>query len=239
MIDLHVTWNEDGVVDRLVDDLARSAVERAVLGPTGRWAAVDNAASNDQIASAVRAYPELLEGWAVANPWYGQRAADELNRALDAGLGGLKLVPHQQGLTLLSPVLDVVLTVADQRHVPVYVVTGVPVAAEPLQLTELARRWPGIRFVMGRSGRTDFALDIVAALSAAPNIYAETAYNGPGDLRRIIDAIGSERTAFVSDHPENALDLELDRLSHCGLSDDERAHVLGGTARQLGFGGDR
>lgn len=233
MIDLHVSWGDGVPLDGILDALRRSAVDRAILGPTGSWAAVDNTAGNDQVAAAVRAHPELLAGWAVANPWYGERAAVELNRALDAGLVGLELVPHLQGLTLLSPVLGVVLAVAAERGVPVYVVTGVPVASEPLQLTELARRWPSVRFVMGRSGRTDFSLDLIAALEGAPNIYAETAYNGPRDLRRIIDAVGAERVAFASDHPENDLELELDRLHRSGLSDAELAQVLDATARRL------
>jgi hypothetical protein len=57
----------------------------------------------------------------------------------------------------------------------VYVVTGVPVADEPLQLAELARRFPRVTFVMGRSGRTDFSLDLVPALTSAANLVAETA----------------------------------------------------------------
>lgn len=239
MIDAHVRFGEDlGVTD--VDGLLRlldtHGVERAVLGPVGRWVAVDNREGNDAVAAATRHHPDRLAGWATVNPWYGRRALDELRRALDGGLVGLKLVPAQQGVPLLSPLLDHLLAEVAGRGAPVYVVTGVPVAAEPFQLTELARRWPGTHFVMGRSGRTDFALDLVPALAAADNLVAETAYNGAGDLRRIVDAIGPYRMVFASDAPANDLGLELARVRRARFDEDARTQVMGGTAATL-FGG--
>lgn len=241
MIDVHVRFGDDlGVTD--VDDLLllldAHGVRRAVLGPVGRWVAVDNREGNEVVARAVRRHPDRLAGWAAVNPWYGDRAVDELRRALDDGLVGLKLVPAQQGFALLSPLLDGMLTEVAARGVPVYVVTGVPVAAEPFQLTELARRWPTVPFVMGRSGRTDFSLDLVPALCGAGNLVAETAYNGPDHLRRMAAAIGVDRLLFASDLPANDLGLELARFAEAGFDPQARARVTAGVATRL-LGGPR
>ncbi|WDZ82651.1 amidohydrolase family protein [Micromonospora cathayae] len=236
MIDSHVRFGDDlGVtdVDALLRLLDTHGVRRAVLGPVGRWVAVDNREGNETIAAAVRHHPDRLAGWAAANPWYGVRAVDDLRRALDDGLVGLKLAPAQQGFPLLSPLVDGLLHEVAQRAVPVYVVTGIPVAAEPFQLTELARRWPTVPFVMGRSGRTDFALDLVPALSGAANLVAETAYNGPGHLRRVAEAIGVDRMLFASDLPANDLGLELARVDDAGFDEPARAQVLGAVAARL------
>lgn len=236
MIDLHLRFGEEfgfGDVDAVLRALDAYGLDLGVLGPVGRWVAVDNREGNQAVAEATRRHPGRLAGWASVNPWYGRRAVDELRRALDDGLVGLKLVPAQQGLTLLSPLLDDVLAVAAERGVPVYVVTGVPIAAEPLQLTELARRWPTVTFVMGRSGRTDFALDLIPALTGADNLVAETAYNGGGDLRRVAAAIGAGRIAFASDAPANDLGLELARLGRAGFDEPARAQIAAGTAKRL------
>jgi predicted TIM-barrel fold metal-dependent hydrolase len=117
--------------------------------------------------------------------------------------------------------------------VPVYVVTGVPIASMPLQLVELARRYPGVQFIMGRSGRTDFSIDFLPSLQMAPNIYAETAYNLPGTVAALIAAIGVERILFASDAPFTNLELELAKLERVNLEPAARALLMGGNLARL------
>jgi uncharacterized protein len=238
IIDAHVSVGPDpgypspgpGELLRLLD---RSGVDRAVLGPVGAWAAVDNADGNRELSSWVRRHPDRLAAWAAVNPWYGAKAVAEVDRALDDGAVGLKLIPAVQGHSLLSPVLEPVLDAAEARRALVYAVTGTPVAAEPLQLAELARRRPRLVFVMGRSGRTDFALDLVPALTSATNLVAETAYNAAGLIGDLVGRLGAGRVVFASDAPRNLLPLELDRVRRADLGADELAAVLGGSLTEL------
>lgn len=235
--DAHVAAGEHPSLPTLgVDDLLRAldgGADRAVLGPVGRWLAVDNEDGNRTLAAWCDAHPDRLAHWATVNPWYGERAVAELRRAFAAGARGLKLAPSVQGFGLLSPLLEPVLDVAEEHGRPVYVVTGVPVASEPLQLAELALRRPGVTFVMGRSGRTDFSLDLLPALTTAPNLVAETAYNGASLIAGLVAALGAGRVLFSSDVPFNDLALELERVGRAGLADADRAAVLGGTAATL------
>jgi uncharacterized protein len=238
VVDAHVAAGELPHLPALgVDDLLRTldhgGVERGVLAPVGRWVAVDNAEGNDTLLGWAAAHPDRLAAWATVNPWYGERACAELRRAFEAGACGLKLAPSVQGFGLLTPVLEPVLDVAEEYGRPVYVVTGVPVAAEPLQLAELALRRPGLTFVMGRSGRTDFSLDLMPALTTGPNLVAETAYNGASLIAGLVETLGAGRVLFSSDVPLNDLALELERVERAGLSDADRAAVLGGTATAL------
>ena len=213
-------------------DLDAASVDFAVLGPFGHWAAVDNRAGNEVLAGWVREHGDRLAAYATVNPWYSD-AVTELRRALDDGLCGLKLVPAQQGFNLLSPLLEPVLDAIEEYERPVYVVTGIPVVSEPLQLAELALRRPEITFVMGRSGRTDFSLDLVPALETAPNILAETAYNGAGLVTDLVHRLGAERVLFASDAPFNDLTFELERVGRAILDEGERAAVMAGTAVRL------
>ncbi len=129
----------------------------------------------------------------------------------------------------MNPVLEM----AARRRVPLYVVTGVPVAAIPLQLSEMARRYPEVTFIMGRSGRTDFWLDVIPAVRQAPNIYVETVYNLPGTLDGVVQAIGAGRVLFASDAPFTNLKLELDKLELMDVGADARAAILGGNLARL------
>jgi predicted TIM-barrel fold metal-dependent hydrolase len=208
-------------------------ITRATLSPSDRQLAVDNHEGNDLVCAWRNAWPERFWGFAVANPWYGARAVAELTRALDAGLSAIKLHPARQGFVLLEPVLTPIIELAERRGVPVYVVTGVPIASMPLQLVELARRYPGVQFIMGRSGRTDFSIDFLPSLRMAPNIYAETAYNLPGTVAALIAAIGVERILFASDAPFTNLELELAKLERVNLEPAERALLMGGNLARL------
>lgn len=224
--------------DPLLDQLDRHGVTRAVLGPIGRWAAVEEEAGDAVLRTWCDRWPDRFARWAAVNPWWPD-AAVRLRRLLAGGAVGLKLIPAMQGFSLLHlPLVEPLLAVAEEASTPVYVVTGVPIASEPLQVAELARRFPGVTFVLGRSGRTDFALDLQPALRAAPNIVAETAYNGPGLIRSLVDTLGADRVAFASDAPFNDVDLELDRVSAAQLPSEQADLVLGGTARRLLFGGE-
>jgi predicted TIM-barrel fold metal-dependent hydrolase len=86
---------------------------------------------------------------------------------------------------------------------------------------------------MGRSGRTDFSLDLLPALAAVPNLIAETAYNGGELVRDLVAALGAERVVFASDAPFNDLDLEIARIQRAGLAPDDLRAVFAGAARWL------
>lgn len=236
--DAHVFVGQSDLFDvspsGLLDIMDKNGISRAMLSPSDRWLAVDNREGNDAILEAARRWPDRFGGYATANPWYGQRALAELERALDHGLSAIKLHPGRHGFMLLEPLVDGILQLADQRGVPVYVVTGIATASMPLQLAEQARRFPGINFVMGRSGRTDFGwLDLSAAVQQAPNIYLETVYNLPGMLDTLIELVGAERVLFASDTPLTNLALELEKLTQLRAGPAVLPAILGDNLARL------
>jgi predicted TIM-barrel fold metal-dependent hydrolase len=235
--DAHVTLGEGTFsrldLDSLLAQMDAAGVHLALAAPGDRWMAVDNREGNDTILAWVQRHPDRLCGYATVNPWYGRRAIDELTRALAAGLEAVKLHPARQGFGLLDEVAKPIWDFVAERRLPVYVTTGSAMST-PLQLAELARRYPEVPWIMGRSGRTDYGwLDFARATRQATNIYVETAHNAPGAIARMAEKLGAERILFASDLPTTILTMELSKLDD--IDKPDRSLILGGNlARLLG-----
>jgi predicted TIM-barrel fold metal-dependent hydrolase len=175
---------------------------------------------------------------ATVNPWFGEQAVTELGRAVGTGAVGLKLHPALQGFVLCHPMVHPVVAECQALGVPVYVHTGTPPYAQPLQLVELARTFPEVTFVMGHAGSTDLKADAQVAADLAPNVVVETSWSLPARLRQLVEAYGADRVMFGSDAPLSYLGLELANHRAAELSAPDAAAVLGGTARRL-FGRGR
>ena len=64
----------------------------------------ERCSSNDWVASVVEKYPERFMGFASVDPWKGQVAVKEIERAVkELGLRGLKLHPQQQAFSANDP----------------------------------------------------------------------------------------------------------------------------------------
>lgn len=219
--------------EELLAQMDALGVDRAVLVPADRAIAVDNREGNDTILQAVARWPDRFWGFATANPWYGPRAVDELRRAISAGLVGVKLDPVLQGFMLCDPLVHPLVEIAIELDVPLYFYTGTPVNALPLQLAELAQRYPGGRFVMGHMGNSDFWLDVPVALAQAPNLWGEVSPNLAAAVNRVIEAGFSGRLLFGSDAPQMRLDLEVDKIQYWQASDEQRAAMMAGNLLRL------
>jgi predicted TIM-barrel fold metal-dependent hydrolase len=217
---------DPGGAKKLLREMDRHGVERAVIGPAKNFVAVENRRGNSYVAKAARRHPHRFIGFAVASPWYGKKAVAELQRAFDLGLAGLKIYPAVQGFILTDPQIFPLIEFADRVRWPVYCVTGTPICAMPLQLAELAERHPRVKFIMGHGGFCDFWNDIPDALARCSNLYIETAYILPSQIAAWIKEAGIGKFVFGSDHPFSSLRLELRKIDL--LSEDFDKHrILG------------
>jgi predicted TIM-barrel fold metal-dependent hydrolase len=208
-------------------------IDQAVLVPSDRHIAVDNVDGNDYVLGAVRRWPKRFHGFATVNPWYGERAVIELHRSIAEGLIGLKLHPVLQGFLLCDPLVHPVVEAAIDLNVPVFFHTGTPINALPLQLSELALRYPEGRFIMGHLGNPDFWLDVTAALQQAPNVWGEVSRNLPTAVKRVADAGFADRLIFGSDAPLLDLRLEVQKIGRWGLSAKMRDGIMAGNFMRL------
>ena len=238
VIDAHVTLGPGQYIDcrpeavlRLMDQYG---IEKALVSPSDQWLATDNRAGNRQMAKYVKHWKDRFMGYASVNPWSRNRAIDELERALGDGLSAIYINPLRQGFILLEKIIEPVFEIADRSMLTVYVVTGISVLSMPLQLSEVARRYPNASFIMGRSGWSDFHLmDFLPAVQQAANLYVETANNFPETIGAAIRAVGIDRILFSSDAPFSNLRLEIEKILQMDLSRQQFQKIFAGNIIQL------
>ncbi|NSW89090.1 MAG: amidohydrolase family protein [Firmicutes bacterium] len=166
----------------LLKQMDKAGVDFAITCPMDRYLTVANREGNKLIAGAVKNHPDRFAGMASVNPWFGKEACDELRKALDDGLMGLKLHPVIHGFRLADPLVYPLLEIADEYKVPVYVHTGTAGIAEPFHAAELARLFQHVNFIMGHGGASDYYNDTIRALEFADNLWIETSRNGPANF---------------------------------------------------------
>ena len=240
ILDGHVTIGESRdaslSVERLLETMDELRISRALVAPAERFVPVNNRAGNELTAAAAARSDGRLLAYAVASPWLGAEALEELRRARDAGARALKLDPALQGFDLLDGQAELLVAFAIECGWPVYIRTGTPPQGLPLQVAWLANRHPEGRFILGKAGATDFSHDGPAALAAAPNVYADSVYvEWPTALAAARPEEIGGRVIFTTDAPFGDPAIELARVTEAPYGADVHDAILGGTlARLLG-----
>jgi len=219
-------------VDDLLRSMDKNGIDQSVLFPQDSFAAVDNDVGNDFIAKAADLHPDRFLCFAAANPWYGNRAVRELESRLEAGFSGVYFKSSVQGFSIDDEIVYPLIELCGNYKVPVYFHTGTPVMALPFQLMMLAKRYPGVNFIMGHTGCFDFVGDAMAGARRQKNIYLETSYC----LSLFMRTLASEfpkRTLFGSGSPRSAQEFEKKKLFEGVENEEIRGDILGGNLERL------
>jgi predicted TIM-barrel fold metal-dependent hydrolase len=228
---------EEFSIRNLLTKMDDSNVDKAIVCPLDRYIAAFNREGNEYILEAVEGCPERLIGFASINPWFGKKAVEELRRAIESGLSGLKLNPFRQGFHLSDPLAYPLIETCGELGVPVYFHTGTPISAMPHQLANLARRFPNVNFLMGHSGHTDLVRDAISAALRSENIFLETSFVYVAIINQALEKIGSERIIFGSDMPRSDLVMELAKFKDVEMTDRARKRIFSGNIMRILQGG--
>lgn len=220
-------------VDELLKQMDGHGVASAVAVPVDRCIAVDNKEGNDFVLAAARSHPDRIIPFATANPWYGDRAVDEIKRCFEAGAAGLKLHPVLQGFSIIDRVCFPLIEEAVSCAKPVYFHTGTPVHCTPFQLTELAMTYPEGQFIMGHTAYADYWNDVSAAVKATANIYIETSLHLASFVKSLNDELGADKIIYGSDLPKTSMRVEIDKISRYIESEADREAIFAGNIRRL------
>ena len=76
--------------------------------------------------------------------------------------------------------------------------------------------------------------EAIALMRSHARIFVETSrLISVGAIRQIVDSVGADRVLYGSGAPLQPMASVLGVLKHAGLSDEQRALVLGGNAKNL------
>lgn len=148
----------------------------------------------------------LVRGYVCVNPNVTEHALEEITRGLEAGMIGIKLAASRR---TTDPLLDPIAEAA-QRH-------GVPIlqhiwqhrrrdwpgqeASDGEELAILARRHPGVQFILAHIGGGGDWTHTLRAIRRDGNIYVDLSGSGVdgGMLEACLDAVGVERLLWGCD----------------------------------------
>jgi predicted TIM-barrel fold metal-dependent hydrolase len=233
IIDAHALIGEEDHLHLTADELLRrmdaSGIETAVARPMGAGLVVYNREGNDMV---LRAH-ERIKAWVSVNPWYGDKAIEELKRCHDAGAVGLFLHPSRQGFfptdDLVKPLLDW------STHVgwPVMFHTGSYVYSDILALGEVAREYSALNFIAGWGGYTDMWFELPRVFADVPNLYLDASMIWGEAIEQIAGECGASRVLFGSAEPRNRYAAVLPLLARLNLTDEEKRLIMDDNARRL------
>ena len=229
--------------EALLLEMDKNNVEKAVIVPMDKFIAVYNREGNDFILEVSKKYPKRFIPMATVNPWFGDKALRELERAFSKGARGLKLHPFLQGFRISDEIVFPLVELAIKYRRPIYFHTGTPVSGMPYQLTELAMRYPECSFIMGHMGFSDFWNDVVLATSAVKNIYLETSNHVPTFISSVIGntsytgpmvgKVGANKILYGSGSPENSMSIEIEGINNVVKSAEDRRYIFETVAKKL------
>lgn len=233
IIDSHALLGWENHLSLEADELLRrmdaNGVATAAAHAVGAELAVDNAAGNDRVLNA----SSRILGWATVNPWFGDRALDEVKRCRDLGAVGLFLHPSRQGFMPVDPVVVPVLDLAAGFGWPVMFHTGTYVQSDVLAVVEVARRYPETTFVAGFGGYTDMWFELPLLFGEAPNLLLDASMIWGDAILEIVNNYGAERVLFGSAEPRNRYTVALKTLGRLELEDGQRRAILSDNAKRI------
>jgi len=226
MIDAHAMLGHETYLKldaaELLKRMDAAGVDVAVARPMGAGMVVDHRAGNDMV---LKAGPRI-RGLATVNPWWGDKALDELARCRDLGAVGLFLDPARQGFFPTEPVATPVFERAAEYGWPVLVKTGAYIYADILALAEVARAFPETTFIAGFGGYADMWFELPMAIRGAPNLMLDASMIWGAGIKEIVELHGAERVLFGSAEPRNRYAVVLKTIDRLGLDEPARRAIL-------------
>ncbi|MBN2311625.1 MAG: amidohydrolase family protein, partial [Candidatus Hydrogenedentes bacterium] len=145
----------------------------------------------------------------------------------------LVLAPALQGFCFGDDMPDELLEAAAALRVPVYVHTGPHSCGAPTQLLVAAAERPGVRFILGHCGSTDFARDMPDAIRlASENLWFEVSLLDPWAVAHYAKAGARSRLLFGTSAPRSHPPFELEALGAM-LPIEEYPDIYGGNLAAL------
>ncbi|MFC1582693.1 amidohydrolase family protein [Planctomycetota bacterium] len=211
----------DEAVDQSVKHLDAHGIDAFVsVGGGYQFTGTDHRYGNDFLLEVWQQIPDRLIPFLHVNPnAQKQEIADELERMLDAGVHGIKLInAYQEDYPGDGPNLMTVYEFAAKHGMCILNHAW----TEEVIMT-ISAEFPEVDFIFGHYGS-----GADAALKACANVHANTwSYWPQGTLDRGVANCGAENFMFGSDGFLNPLSVGIGPVVFAPISDEEKRLILG------------
>ena len=191
--------------------------------------------ANNAVAEAVSMHPGRLYGMAFVNPGFRDAALSEVERCVnELGFVGVKLYHHY---FMDDPVQYPLIEKCIDLDIPILIHAGhvmdpgtrarQPRISDGVHMSNVARRYPEARFIMGHIGGGGDWQWSVKAIADTPNVYADiggTIYDRTM-IEESVKLLGSRRLLFATD---SIWDSGVGKLLGADISPEDKKTILEG-----------
>jgi len=230
IIDCEFYYAKDRGLDWIRQRCAEAGIDKAVLvyfyNPKQHGQA-------EAFAEELRG-DDMFRGCIWLDPKPRDAAVATLETAVkDWGWKALKLMPMTENFSCVSRVADPVVKKAQELGIVVNIHTGGQ-NSHPLEIGELALRFPEVPIIMDHMG---YRYDVPAAIAVArrsPNVYLmPTAVMEPKPIANAVKTLGAERVLFGTNAPGVWPETQLMVVRQAGLAPEDEEKVLGRNAAPM------
>lgn len=226
----HIGWSSPhhvvpDTLDDIVADMDRFGIQACcVFGLEGVF--TDETYCNDEVAKAVKAYPDRLLGFTLVNPNHGERLMlAELERGESMGLRGIKLIASYHGYPTEGPLIDGACKFAHDRGW--FILNHQWGSAA--QIERLCTTYPDACFIAGHS-----AGNYAEVTRSIPNLFICTCpFLRWGQTEDYVGLYGADRILFGSDLTDLPIAWGLAQIMYAKISEEDKRKILGGNLEQL------
>jgi predicted TIM-barrel fold metal-dependent hydrolase len=163
-------------------------------------------------------------------------ALAEARRCLDAGARGIKLHPRAEQFAMDEPAVEELVSLANERRVPVLIHAGRGIPALGRDTVHLAERHPGARLILAHAAVSDIAW-LWRLMPKHPNLLIDTSWWNPADLIALFCLVPPGQILWASDSPYGeplgAAPLHLRCALAAGLDREAIASISGGQIERI------
>lgn len=203
----------DVMAEWLINQMDKSGIEKAIVFPVYHPIFKSG---NDEVAEAVRRYPNRFIGFAGVQMNCLKHGLEDLKYGLD--VLGLKGVGELKPMNLSPNVLLPILSAIEERGVPANFHTSVRLA------DYIARKFPKLIVILAHMGWND--PQSIAVAKERPNLYLDTSTASLDLIIQAVEKIGAEKIIFGSDAPFIYPYPELRKIEVLPIADGEKRLIL-------------
>jgi len=219
--------------EALIEAMDGAGVDASIVMPSAGCA--DAGAIHDRIARMGQRHPGRIFGMIQINPHTDEDiyVAEAERCVRELGFVGVKIHPLGYAVNPRSRDAEMVFRVARDLSIPVMIHTGSGLPwSLPALWIPLAQKYEDVTVVLAHAGMGIFTAEAHLAARLCENVYLEMSWAKPPELKWLIADLGPQRIMMGGDLNSN-LAVEVFKFHSLGLSEEELALCLGGTAIQV------